>query len=392
MRVEERRQRRGERLAELAQTAAGTPMGDLLRRFWQPVAIGKHLAPGTAKPIRVLGEDLTLYRSQAGTPHLVAARCAHRLTVLHTGWVDGDQIRCMYHGWTYDGTGQCTLRPAERDPGLPNVKIAAYPLHQYGGLIFAYMGPGEAPAFELPRKPAFEGNGFHVVRRQVWPCNWLQLVENSLDALHVSFVHARGIEGRFVTNVSQLLPELEYFETDAGIRQIATRSADNVRVSDWTFPNNNHIVVPGPREGGPWVDAGIWNVPIDDTHTQRMNIYAMPSLGREIDAELMAEWEAHENYSPADHHDELFREHKYPADEHSDLTNAQDYVAQVGQGAIVDREHEVLGRSDAGIAFLRKIYFRELDLLREGRPGKAWRPLAESIELPTQHAAGAERG
>jgi 5,5'-dehydrodivanillate O-demethylase oxygenase subunit len=390
MRVEERIQRRGERLCELAQTAAGTPMGDLLRRFWQPVAIGKHLTPGSAKPIRVFSEDLTLYRSQAGTPHLVGARCAHRLTVLHTGWVDGDAIRCMYHGWTYDGSGQCTLRPAERDTGLPNIKIAGYPLHEYGGLVFAYMGPGEAPPFELPRKPAFEGNGFHVVRRQVWPCNWLQLVENSLDALHVSFVHARGIEGRFVTNVSQLLPELEYFETDAGIRQIATRSADNVRVSDWTFPNNNHIVVPGPRENGPWVDAGIWNVPIDDTHTQRMNIYAMPSLGREIDEELMAEWEAHENYSPADHHDELFYEHKYPADEHSDLTNAQDYVAQVGQGAIVDRENEVLGRSDAGIAFLRKIYFRELELLREGRPGKVWRPLAESIELPTQHAAGVE--
>ena len=116
----------------------------------------------------------------------------------------------------------------------------------------------------------------------------------------------------------------------------------------------------------------------------------MPSQGREIDDALMAEWEDHENYTPADHHDELFYEHKYPADEHSDLTNAQDYVAQVGQGAIVDRENEILGRSDAGIAFLRKIYFRELELLREGKPAKTWRPLAESVALPTQHAAGPE--
>jgi 5,5'-dehydrodivanillate O-demethylase oxygenase subunit len=252
-------------------------------------------------------------------------------------------------------------------------------------MIFAYLGSGEAPAFELPRKPSFEGNGFHVVRQQIWPCNWLQLVENSLDALHVSFVHARGRAGRFIENVSQALPELDYLETTAGIRQIATRGPDNVRISDWTFPNNNHIKLPGLVADGPWIDAGIWNVPIDDTKTMRMNIYAMPSLGEEIDTRLMTQWEAHEGYDPSHHHDELF-ENEYPEDHFSDLTNAQDYVAQVGQGTIADRENEILGRSDAGIAFLRRLLFREIDLTAENRPTKEWRPLAESIELPTQQA------
>jgi 5,5'-dehydrodivanillate O-demethylase len=184
------------------------------------------------------------------------------------------------------------------------------------------------------------------------------------------------------------LPELEYAETSAGIRQIATRGPGNVRVSDWTFPNNNHIVVPGPIKGGPWVDVAIWNVPLDDTHTARNLIYAMPTQGKDVDEQLLADWASHESYNPADHHDELFLAGTYPPDEHSDLTNAQDYVAQVGQGPLVDREREILGRSDAGIAFLRRLYFRELEALRESRPGKTWRPLDEHAELPLQHAAG----
>lgn len=390
MNVDERIHQRGSRLQELAQTGPGTLMGKLLRRFWQPVAVAKDLRTGTAQPLRVFSEDLTLYRSESGRAYLVGGRCAHRLTVLHTGWVEGEQIRCMYHGWMYDGTGQCTQRPAERDEGVPKVKIVGYPVHEYAGLIFTYMGEGAAPPFELPRKPAFERDGFRVTRRQVWPANWLQFVENSLDAVHVSFVHARGREGRFIRNVTQAIPELEYFETDSGIRQIADRGPGNVRVSDWTFPNNNHIIVPGPIKGGPWVDVGIWNVPIDDTHTLRMNLYTMPTQGEEADARLLAEWEAqHQDYDPADHHDELFYEHAYPEDQHSNLTNAQDYVAQVGQGAIVDREQEVLGRSDAGIALLRRLYLRELEAIRDGKPTKAWKPLAESVELPTQHAGSA---
>src|SRR4051812_11629877 len=136
-----------EPLELLPQTAPGTPMGRLLRSFWQPVAITDDLKPGQPVPLRVLSEDLTLYRGESGKAYLVGGRCAHRCVVLHTGWVEGEQIRCMYHGWKYDGTGQCTEMPAEKKSRPDLVKIEGYPTHEYAGLIFAYMGEGAAPEF-----------------------------------------------------------------------------------------------------------------------------------------------------------------------------------------------------------------------------------------------------
>ena len=136
------------------------------------------------------------------------------------------------------GSGQCTEAPAEGPNAAARIKIAGYPVHEYCGLIFAYMGDGAAPEFDLPRKEAFEQPNLLVYARiQVWPCNWFQMIENSLDAVHVSFVHLAGKVGPFGEAVTAAIPKLEYSETDAGIRQIARRSEANVRISDWTFPN-----------------------------------------------------------------------------------------------------------------------------------------------------------
>ena len=110
--MEHHDQRHVEQLKLLTQTGPGTLMGKLLRQFWHPIATASKLAPGTARAIRILCEDLTLYRGESGTAYLVGGRCAHRCTVLHTGWVQAEQIRCMYHGWRYDGTGACTEMPA----------------------------------------------------------------------------------------------------------------------------------------------------------------------------------------------------------------------------------------------------------------------------------------
>lgn len=347
-------------------------MGKLLRGFWHPFAVSRELTDDTAQPVRLLGEDLTLYRGDSGRAYLVGGRCAHRLTVLHTGWVDGEHIRCMYHGWQYDGTGQCTARPAERDSILPNVKIPGYPVHEYAGLLFAYLGDGPIPPFDLLRKECFERPGAVVVaRKQVFPCNWFQCVENALDAVHVSFVHARGREGRFVQKVTTAIPDLEYCETESGLRQIATRGPGNVRISDWSFPNSNHIVVPGYKDG-PWADLDSWKVPVDDEHTMRLHSYAVAPMGSPIDEETAAYFQQHSSYDPSEHHDELFHG-LYPEDAASNLTHAQDYVVQVGQGAIADRSQETLGRSDAGIALLRRIFWRELDALRSGEPMKVWK-------------------
>jgi 5,5'-dehydrodivanillate O-demethylase len=380
-----------EKLSLLSQCSAESLMGKLLRRFWQPVALAAEIKAGQAKPLRVLGEDLTLYRGESGHPHLVAGRCAHRLTLLHTGWVQGDDIRCMYHGWKYDGTGRCNEAPAEGPAAAARVKIAGYPLHEYCGMIFAYMGDGEAPAFDLPRKEAFERPGTMIFpRREVWPCNFFQLVENSMDAVHVSFVHQWGQVGTFGAAVTGAIPKLDYVETDAGIRQIATRGTNNVRVSDWTFPNNNHISKPALLPTDPWIDVGIWVVPVDETHTARMLIYAIPSTTPETDRRLTERMEQFGDYDPAAHHDELFNQGKVPSEVLVQLTSAQDYVAAVGQGAIVDRAHERLGKSDIGIAYLRRMVWRELDAIRLGNPTKSWHGLEHATELPPQRPVPAE--
>lgn len=380
-----------EKLRLLPQTARDTPMGKLLRMFWQPVARSKLLPVGQAQPLRILGEDLTLYRGEAGKPYLVGGRCPHRLTLLHSGWVQGEDIRCMYHGWKFNGAGQCIERPAEGDAGPAACRIAGYPLHEYCGLIFAYMGEGAAPEFQLPRKDVFErDNTLLFTRSETWPCNWFQQIENSLDAVHVSFVHHWGEVGTFGDAVAATIPQLEYAETAAGIRQTATRSKTSKRVSDWTFPNNNHISQPGLMPDDPWIDVGIWMTPVDDTHTTRFILYAIAKKNAEANGRITRYFEEFGDYNPADFHDELFIHKKVPQDKLMQLTSAQDYVAAVGQGAVVDRTSERLGKSDLGVAFLRRTFWRELDAIREGRPTKAWRKLDHATEMPLQSKEAVE--
>lgn len=379
-----RNQPRAEQLALLQETSRDTQMGTLLRQFWQPISLSRDLKVASARKIRVLGEDLTLFRGESGQPYLVGDKCAHRRTLLHTGWVQGETVRCVYHGWRYDGTGQCIERPAEGDPALPQIKIVGYPVQEYCGLIFAYMGKAPAPAFDLPRKDVFDDpSRIILARAEKWPCNWLQQVENSLDATHVSFVHQIGLVGPFGAAVTPAIPELSYSETESGIEQIAVRSKNNIRKSDWTFPNNNHIIAPGLSKEDPWMDIGIWMVPHDDENTTRFILYST-ALSGEAAARFRKRFEEYGEYNPADHHDELFLEGKYPEDPYIQLASAQDYVATIGQGPRVQSADELLGKSDAGIVFLRRLFWRELEAIREKRPTKSWRRRAASAHLPMQ--------
>lgn len=379
--------RNSDRFRELVECDAGTPMGRLLRSFWQPVAPSASVAKGQAKPLRIMGEELTLYRGESGRPYLVAGRCAHRLTQLDTGWVQGEEIRCIYHGWKFNGSGQCTEAPAESNEFASRVRISGYPLREYANLIFAYMGEGEPPEFDLPRKDVLElDTAVIVARTETWPCNWLQLVENSLDAVHVSFVHHAGKVGPFGEAVSAAIPQLEYLETDAGIRQIATRGKGNVRVSDWTFPNYNHIVIPSAG-GGPWIDTCVWRVPIDLMTTLRIGVYAINTTDEVTRRNFVAYMDEFGGYDPSDHHDDLFHHRAFPEDKLIQLTSAQDYVAAIGQGALPDRGRERLGKSDAGIVMLRRLFWRELEALRTGGQPKAWRRLREQDDLPIQNSA-----
>lgn len=371
------------RLDALTKTAVDTPMGQLLRKFWQPVGVSKRLAPKSAMAIRILSEDLTLYRGESGKTYLVGGHCIHRLTMLHTGWVEGEEIRCMYHGWKYNGAGQCIERPAERGRLSDKTRIAGYPTREYAGLIFAYLGPGEPPEFELPRNEAFERPGdLGFARMEIWPCNWFQHVENSLDPVHVSFAHQMGRVGEFGKAVTVAIPELSYEETSAGIKQTATRSKGNVRISEWTFPNCNHVRVPSLTEDDPWIDTGNWMVPVDDTNTARFSVRRIPSTTPEADRRITEYFADAENYNAADHHEALFIRHEYPDDKLVRLTSAQDYVALMGQGVVADRGRERLAQSDTGVTFLRRMFLRELAAIEAGTPTKHWSRADGHIELP----------
>lgn len=388
---DERRQEKARQFLRLTQTGKDTEMGQLLRKFWHPIELSSRVDSQGAMPVKVLGEELTLYRGASGALHLVGGRCAHRRTLLHTGWVVGEDIRCIYHGWQFSADGACVNRPAENDTGMPLTKIAGYPVKEYQGLVFAYLGEGEAPEFDLPRKPLTEREGALVANgMERWDNNWFQQIENSLDAVHVSFVHMALTVGPFGQAVTTAIPELSYEETGAGIRQTARRAENNVRQSDWTFPNNNHITVPGLTPEDPWLDTFVWMTPNDDLNTTRFMIYCLPPGASEVSKLRFTRYFAkYGNYDPAQHHDELFasRVWKNPEDTYVGLTAAQDYLSIRGQERLTRREDEILGKSDLGIVTLRRLFWRELDLLQSDQPTKAWRSLNRPLELPRQPGA-----
>src|ERR1700722_11256284 len=184
--------RRKERQDRLTLVGPGTPMGAYMRRFWHPVAALAELAPNAVKSVKLLGETLALFRTDDGAFGLVADRCPHRGASLSCGMIDGAGLRCAYHGWKYDKQGQCVDTPAESEGSKLKygIKIAGYPVQEMAGLLWAYLGPRPVPL--LPR---FE----HMVRDDwEWdvgisrmPCNWLQVAENTLDPLHIEYLHMK---------------------------------------------------------------------------------------------------------------------------------------------------------------------------------------------------------
>src|SRR5437870_956688 len=173
---------------DLYRTEPGSLAGRYLRSFWQPVYRAKDLPAGEAVPLRIMSEDFTLYRSQTGIPHVVAFRCAHRGTQLSAGWVENDCIRCFYHGWKYDASGQCVEQPGEDASFAAKIKIRSYPTEEYMGLIFAFLGDGAAPPFRR-YADLDEGGIIDVLLSEDWPCNYFNRLDNLGDPVHVPFTH-----------------------------------------------------------------------------------------------------------------------------------------------------------------------------------------------------------
>jgi len=371
---------------DFAHAGPGTLAGEYLRRFWHPVCLARDLLPGRAKPIRIMNEDFTLYRGEGGAPHTVAFRCAHRGTQLSTGWVEGDCIRCFYHGWKYDGSGHCVEQPAEDAGFASKVKIESYPTEEYLGLIFAYLGDaerGDTGAFRpppLPRFPDFEGEGVLIAAAYTWPCNFFNNLENGPDEVHVCFVH-RSTSLEAIAEVPQITAE----ETEYGLVQYGTRSDGEVRVTPFLMPNILQFKTPADVPEFGWLDVLGWRVPIDDTHHTGFRVFFAHLTG-ELARRYLADQEQRRarlaalppGYQVAE---AVLRGDLRMQDlgDRPDIVQIQDHVSQCGQGAIADRVNERLGRSDVGVILLRKIWARELQALAEGRPLKQWRRAADVI-------------
>lgn len=366
-------------------TGPGTLAGRYMRTFWQPVYRAEDLGPGQAVPIRIMSEDFTLYRGEGGTPHLVAFRCAHRGAQLSTGWVEGDSIRCRYHGWRYDGSGQCVEQPGEDGSFAGKVKIRAYPVREYLGLVFAYLG--DRTAFRLQRYQQFEQPGLlFALPPEIWPCNYYNRLDNDADGFHVIFTHAESVRrvGRTSDYKSRTITA---HLTPYGVR--TTNHHAPVRPDDDLhsfMPNANQILVAtgvasakGELEQQVWEDRLTWAVPVDDETSLRFEVNLVHMTGTAAEAFEKSRRAELERVKGVGNHwgekiltGELSIEELDPNLSTYELFRIEDYVCQVGQGRIWDRSRERLGRMDAGVFLRRKLWERELKALAEGRPLTEW--------------------
>ena len=348
--------------AELAEVGTDTPMGELLRRYWHPVGLAAD-ASDRPRKVRVLDEDLILFRDGQGRAGLVYPRCAHRGTSLYYGKIEERGIRCCYHGWLYDVEGHCLEQPCEEGggPRRDRVRQPWYPVEERYGLVFAYLGPPEKKPL-LPRYDCLEelaagefveaddssigSGGVRVV-----PCNWLQHWENVVDPFHVPVLHGSFSGAQFVAQMAQV-PKVEFSTTERGVKVVSLRALEDGRlfrrVTEAVIPTLR--VVPNPRVGGYGrVESIGWVLPIDDTH------YRIYVSGRVTEKGQLGKMRSKMNGKPWSELSE--EEHqRFPGD----------YEAQTGQGPVTFHSEEHLATSDKGVALLRRFLEQQLKKVAEG--------------------------
>jgi phenylpropionate dioxygenase-like ring-hydroxylating dioxygenase large terminal subunit len=382
----------GEENDLLTRVGRGTPGGNLLRRYWQPVALADELPPGGAPvPVRILGEDLVLFRDGEGRAGLLGLHCSHRGADLSFGRVENGGLRCVYHGWLYSLRGRCLDQPGEPDGGehKDGVRHPAYPCEEAAGLIFAYMGPGSPPllpayeALQAPRERRF-------ARKFFQECSYLQGNEGNIDPVHLSFLHRQfrieevadrrqglGVRGTKASPDSlyaaDLSPSIEVDLTDFGLRISTIRSAgansNYLRVSNFIMPNL--CAVPG-ETGADGYNIN-WHVPIDDTHHwkfmftfSRHSDLDTESMRRRNDAEIGPDCRLLRNLSNR----YLQNREEMKGRTYSGIGGffpAHDAFATESQGPIQDRTREHLVSSDKAIVAARKLLLKAIREIQEGR-------------------------
>jgi 5,5'-dehydrodivanillate O-demethylase len=341
--------------------------------FWQPVYQSADLTVGRPLPLRVMGEDFTLYRGESGAAHVIAPTCPHRGVALSAGRVVDDCVECFYHGWTFTGDGQCVAQPAEPKSFADKIRVAAYPTREYLGFVFAYFGEGEPP--ELPVLDAFEQEGTIERRENLRPWPFFTQLENSVDESHFNFTHRRTKFDDIGMNDE--MPILSCEETEYGFVRVGKRG-NAVRKGHFLMPNWSLSSNYEHDKG--WAEHLVWRVPIDDkTHRSFMADFVYKT-GADADAYKKKRAAARERLKTLEpamtvvkrilggelHADDV------PADR-PDIVLIQDAIACMSQGLARNREADRLGASDRQVVMLRSLWTRELRALRESRPIKAWR-------------------
>ena len=341
----------------LTRVGPGTPAGELLRRYWHPVAIAADLTPQSpAKFVRILGEDLVLFVTPKGEPGLLDDRCAHRGVSLSYGRVEERGIACAYHGWLYDVRGNCLATPAEPADSkfCLTVKQKAYPVKKLAGLYWAYLGPQPAP--EIPRYDVWaRTDGWHWLRAlPQLDCNWLQAMENSVDTAHLHILHQELVTDGFKVESTTRgtidnLAHYEVKEFDHGLLKQRVFRDGKIEEHPLLFPtvlrqaNRTQI-----------------RVPIDDTHTWIVYVHFVPDA---------AEPRADKNEVPVNYRkpfkNPLGARHPF-AKFRLDDVDAQDFMAWETQGPILDRTRERLAVSDHGVVLYREMLKREINKVKQG--------------------------
>ncbi|MBL76182.1 MAG: (2Fe-2S)-binding protein [Chloroflexi bacterium] len=348
---------------KLTRVGPGTPMGELMRRYWHPIAASSELnAENPTKEVRLLGEDLVLYRDAKGTLGLIEPSCAHRKASLAYGVPEENGIRCAYHGWIFNEDGQCVDQPSEPEGSKfkEKVRIKAYKAQELGGAIFAYMGPEPAPL--LPRVDVLVWHGIRRIQTVNIPCNWLQCHENSLDPLHFQWLHRYW--GGWIMN-----KKLSQEDRDTWNSRIASRGQDHRKIgfeitdygvikrrlvadddedSEWwkmghpiLFPNILHIT-----------SNLQYRVPIDDTHTMHF-VVDLQTMDESVEVPDVVE---HTEIPCFDEDGKI----------KADWVLGQDQAAWIMQGPITDRSTERLGVSDVGIIMFRRLLDEQMEIVAQG--------------------------
>ena len=341
----------------LTRVGPGTPGGELLRRYWHPIAIAQELtAEQPTKFIRLLGENLVLFRDTQGRVGLLADRCAHRGASLCYGRVEERGISCAYHGWLFDGAGNILETPPERNDAIMNtVKQPSYPVKKYVGMYWAYLGPSPAPLLPTVDTLMRSDGRRQLQVHPVLDCNWFQAMENSVDPAHLQILHQEFIGGgRKPVNTTRGftddVADIDFYVTEYGIMKKRTYVDGRLDEHPLVFPTML-------RQG---YSTQI-RVPMDDEHTMHVHVYFVPSKDERIEdpeADLPVEWvDAYKEPPKALHPEAHFTMR---------TVLAQDHMAWETQGPIADRTTEHLSYSDRGVALLRKVFKEQVERVQRG--------------------------